>query len=149
MKISQLILLYALVSYCFTEDDECSSLYVSKLNETCISTITAENANQNIINNQLTDNHNLDKFWEQENKSEREELHHSTEIDSKKNELKINLFSEKIPQGKLEKLSVKYIINNETLGHSLDENQSLAFLGSNVPFLNVYIQLILIIIRLE
>ena len=37
MKISQLILLFALISYCVTEDDECSSLYVSKLNEMCIS----------------------------------------------------------------------------------------------------------------
>ena len=98
--------------------------------------VTVENTNQNIISNKLTDNHNLEKFQEPENKMEREELHHSTKIDLKEYELKINLFSENIPQGKLEKHPVKNIINKETLGHSLDENQSLAFLGAVVPFLN-------------
>ena len=37
MKISKLILLFALISYCATENDECSSSYVSKLNSMCIS----------------------------------------------------------------------------------------------------------------
>ena len=98
--------------------------------------VTVENTNKNIINNQLTDNHNLEKLQEQENKMEREELQHFAKIDLKKYELKINLFSENIPQGKLEKHPVKNIINKETLGHSLDENQSLAFLEAIVPFLN-------------
>ena len=53
-----------------------------------------------------------------------------------KNELKIELYPENLPKDKLEKESIKNILPEKTLAHSLDENKDLAYLGSNVPLLN-------------
>ena len=56
--------------------------------------------------------------------------------DVKNNELKIVLYSEKEPRYDFPKTSVKDILPKDTLGHSFNENQSLAFLDKNVPLLN-------------
>ena len=98
------------------------------------------NTSQNIIiNNQLISNSSSKDFIEQRNKSiiEKgiEELNNFIKNKFKKDELKINLYPNNIPQGKLEKRSVKDLINKNTLYHSFDINQNLAFLGSKVPFL--------------
>ena len=50
-------------------------------------------------------------------------------------ELKIELYPEKKPRYTFEKDSIKNIITKDTLGHSLNENQDLAFINSNVPLL--------------
>ena len=52
------------------------------------------------------------------------------------NELKIELYPENKPITELETESVKTIINNETLGHSFDINENLAFLCYKVPTLS-------------
>ena len=52
------------------------------------------------------------------------------------NELRIELFPEKEPRYTFEKYSIKKIITKDTLGHSLNENQELAYIDSNVPLLN-------------
>ena len=52
------------------------------------------------------------------------------------NELRIELYPEKEPRYTFAKDSLKYIITKDTLAHSLNENQELAFTGSNVPLLN-------------
>ena len=52
------------------------------------------------------------------------------------NELRIELYPEKEPRYTFEKDSIKeFIITKDTLAHSLNENQELAFMYSNVPFL--------------
>ena len=56
--------------------------------------------------------------------------------DVKSNELKIVLYPEKEPRYDFPKTSVKDILPKDTLGHSFNENQSLAFLDKNVPLLN-------------
>ena len=50
------------------------------------------------------------------------------------NELKIELFPEKEPRYTFDKRPV--IIEKNVLDHSLDPNQSLAYMNSNVPLLN-------------
>ena len=50
-------------------------------------------------------------------------------------ELKIELYPEKKTRYTFEKYSIKNIITKDTLGHSLNENQDLAFINSNVPLL--------------
>ena len=52
------------------------------------------------------------------------------------NELKIELFPEKEPRYTFDKRPVKSIIEKNVLDHSLDPNQNLAYLNSNVPLLN-------------
>ena len=51
-------------------------------------------------------------------------------------ELKIELYPEKEPRYTFDKDSIKKLITKDTLGHSLNENQDLAFTYSNVPLLN-------------
>ena len=51
------------------------------------------------------------------------------------NELKINLYPNKKPRYEFEREPVKELINEDTLGHSLNINEELAFLYSNVPVL--------------
>ena len=52
------------------------------------------------------------------------------------NELKIELYPEKEPRYDFPKKSVKEIITKDVLDHSLNPNQSLAYMYSNVPLLN-------------
>ena len=59
-----------------------------------------------------------------------------TEINSKNNDLLINLYPEKQPRNEFTKESVKKLIMKDTLAHSLNENQYLAFLDKNAPVLN-------------
>jgi len=52
------------------------------------------------------------------------------------NELKIELYPEKKPRYDFEKEPIQYIIEPKTLGHSFNENQTLAYIDKNVPVLN-------------
>ena len=52
------------------------------------------------------------------------------------NELKIELYPEKKPRYNFSKDPVKEIITKEVLDHSLNPNQNLAYMYSNVPLLN-------------
>ena len=52
------------------------------------------------------------------------------------NELKIELYPENIPISELEKEPVKKIINKETLAHSFDINQKLAYFCYKIPTLS-------------
>jgi len=52
------------------------------------------------------------------------------------NELKIELFPEKEPRYTFDKKPVFGIIEKNVLDHSLDPNQNLAYMNSNVPLLN-------------
>ena len=52
------------------------------------------------------------------------------------NELKIELYPENKPRYSFNKSSVKNIISSDVLDHSLDINQQLAYINSNVPVLN-------------
>ena len=52
------------------------------------------------------------------------------------NELKIELYPEKQPRYEFPKESIKNIITKDVLDHSLNPNQNLAYLNSNVPLLN-------------
>ena len=52
------------------------------------------------------------------------------------NELKIELYPENKPRYTFNKASVKNIISSDVLDHSLDINQQLAYINSNVPVLN-------------
>ena len=52
-----------------------------------------------------------------------------------KNELKIELYPKNLPKNNLKKKSIKNILSEKTLDHSLDKNKDLAYLGSNVPLL--------------
>ena len=52
------------------------------------------------------------------------------------NELKINLYPENEPRYTFEKKSIKNLITKDTLGHSLNQEQELAYIDSNVPLLN-------------
>lgn len=51
------------------------------------------------------------------------------------NETKISLYPDKKPRYEFEREPVKELINEDTLGHSLNINEELAFLDSNVPVL--------------
>ena len=51
------------------------------------------------------------------------------------NELKIELYPNNIPKGKLEKISVSSILPKDRLGCSLDKDKNLAFPRANVPIL--------------
>ena len=52
------------------------------------------------------------------------------------NELKIDLYQNKEPRYEFERYPVKYLINENTLGYSLDINQELEDIYSNVPVLS-------------
>jgi hypothetical protein len=52
------------------------------------------------------------------------------------NELKIELYPEKEPRYNFDKKPVSQIITKDTLDHSLNPQQSLGFIHSNVPVLN-------------
>jgi hypothetical protein len=52
------------------------------------------------------------------------------------NELKIELYPEKKPRYTFDKMPVKNILSKDILDHSLNPNQELAYLNSNVPILN-------------
>jgi hypothetical protein len=52
------------------------------------------------------------------------------------NELKIDLYPNKEPRYFFPKESVKYLITKDTLAHSLNTIQKLAYIGLNVPLLN-------------
>ena len=52
------------------------------------------------------------------------------------NELKIDLYPNKEPRYSFPKESVESLITKDTLGHSLNKDQQLAFIKSNVPVLN-------------
>jgi len=66
---------------------------------------------------------------------------------STSNELKIELFSEKEPLFTFDKKQVNSIIEKNVLDHSLDPNQNLAYIYSNVPLLMLFIKIILIFIQ--
>ena len=51
-------------------------------------------------------------------------------------ELKIELYPEKEPRYSFKKNSITNLITKDTLGHSFNKNQELAFTYSNVPLLN-------------
>ena len=52
-----------------------------------------------------------------------------------KNELKIELYPKNLPKNNLKKKSIKNILSEKTLAHSLNKNKDLAYLGSNIPLL--------------
>ena len=54
----------------------------------------------------------------------------------KENELKIDLYPKNTPRYTFDKTPVSALITKDVLGHSLNPNQSLAYIDSNVPFLN-------------
>ena len=51
------------------------------------------------------------------------------------NELKIELYPEKEPRYSFEKNNVNQIIPKDVLDHSLNKEQQLAYINSNVPIL--------------
>ena len=52
------------------------------------------------------------------------------------NELKIDLYPDNKPRYDFPKESVKSLITKDTLDHSLNKDQQLAYIYSNVPLLN-------------
>ena len=52
------------------------------------------------------------------------------------NELKIELYPEKEPRYNFEKQPVSSLLTKDILDHSLNKDQSLAYIHSNVPVLN-------------
>jgi len=76
----------------------------------------------------------LNNTEEKKEDNEKEKLVRKNSVH--KNELKIELYPENLPKDKLEKESIKNILPEKTLAHSLDKNKDLAYLGSNVPLLN-------------
>ena len=52
------------------------------------------------------------------------------------NELKIELYPEKEPRYNFEKQPVSSLLTKDILDHSLNKNQNLAYINSNVPVLN-------------
>ena len=69
------------------------------------------------------------------NKKETSNELENSNINPFNNELKISLYPDKKPRYEFEREPVKEIIGEDTLAHSLDINQELAFLDSNVPVL--------------
>ena len=63
-----------------------------------------------------------------------------------KNELKIELYPKNLPKNNLKKKSIKNILSEKTLAHSLDKNKDLAYLGSNVPLLDFILLIVIIIL---
>ena len=57
-------------------------------------------------------------------------------IELKENELKIDLYPGKRPRYTFDKKPVSKLITKDVLGHSLNPEQSLAYIDSNVPLLN-------------
>ena len=57
-------------------------------------------------------------------------------IELKENELKIDLYPRKKPRYTFDKTPVSKLITKDVLGHSLNPEQSLAYIDSNVPLLN-------------
>ena len=57
-------------------------------------------------------------------------------IELKENELKIDLYPRKKPRYTFDKKPVSRLITKDVLGHSLNPEQSLAYIDSNVPLLN-------------
>ena len=53
-----------------------------------------------------------------------------------KNELKIELYTDNTPRYTFNKQPIKTILPNDTLDHSLNPNQELAYMDTNVPILN-------------
>lgn len=52
------------------------------------------------------------------------------------NELRIYLYPDRKARNEFEKEPIKKIISKDTLAHSLDINQELAYINSRVPVLN-------------
>ena len=57
-------------------------------------------------------------------------------INMESNELKIDLYPDNKPRYDFPKKSVKSLITKDTLDHSLNKDQQLAYMNSNVPLLN-------------
>ena len=57
-------------------------------------------------------------------------------IELKENELKIDLYPKKSPRYTFDKNPVSKLITKDAIGHSLNPDQSLAYMDSNVPVLN-------------
>ena len=57
-------------------------------------------------------------------------------IELKENELKIDLYPKKSPRYTFDKNPVSKLITKDVIGHSLNPDQSLAYMDSNVPVLN-------------
>ena len=57
-------------------------------------------------------------------------------IELKENELKIDLYPGKRPRYTFDKTPVSKLITRDVLGHSLNPEQSLAYIDTNVPLLN-------------
>ena len=57
-------------------------------------------------------------------------------IELKENELKIDLYPRKKPRYTFDKTPVSKLITRDVLGHSLNPEQSLAYIDTNVPLLN-------------
>ena len=132
-----------------------SSLPISNNNQnTKLNQILNEDINKDIfISNkiqEMSDNHNniveSNINEERKNKENVEILEkniekNNNEIENKNNnpnyltDLKIELYPNNIPKDNLDKKSIKTILTQDTLGHSLDINKDLAFLGAKVPLL--------------
>ena len=56
-------------------------------------------------------------------------------INPEENELKIELYPNNIPKGKLRKIAISSVLPKDRLGCSLAKNKTLAFPCSNVPLL--------------
>ena len=76
----------------------------------------------------------LNNIEEKKGDNEKEKLVSENSLD--KNELKIELYPKNLPKEKLEKESIKKILQKKTLAYSLDKNKDLAYLGSNAPLLD-------------
>ena len=64
------------------------------------------------------------------------DIEEEEEYEPKENELKIDLYPKNIPRYTFDKTSVSRLITEDVIGHSLNPNHSLAYIGSNVPLLN-------------
>ena len=111
------------------------SIYLSNEINQNISSIIINNCSKildSTINNNIQTNKNLN-----ETNIHKKNNDNINSIDSSKlKELKIELYPENNPIGKLEKQPIKNFIPKDALGHSLDINKDLAFIRSNVPLLN-------------
>ena len=111
------------------------SIYLSnEINQNISSNIINNSSKilDSTINNHIQINKNLN-----ETNIHKKNNGNINSIDSSKlKELKIELYPENNPIGKLEKQPIKNFIPKDALGHSLDINKDLAFIRSNVPLLN-------------
>ena len=99
--------------------------------------------NKKLASNKVKDNSkniNPKKPIEKDISAKNEIKSNSNKIEIKsnleENELKIELYPNNVPIGKLEKEILKFSSPEDILGYSFDKKRKLAFMGANVPVLN-------------